>query len=132
MRKQFLIIGLILTASITIILIVRKNYNLSPEYNYVTAKLDIKNGNCRIINVGEHIISSKERETEAVASKYSFRNVHLKKVTSNELKGINNYNETIEIYLAFRNGINWKAHYQNEIDSISMRTVPPENNKKQN
>jgi hypothetical protein len=130
MRKKILIIVLILATIITIFLIVRHNYNLSPEYNYITAKLDIKNGNCRIVHTGEHIISLKDQEIEAVAAKYGFRNVYIEKPTSNELNGINNYNKAIEIYLTLRNGYNWKANYQNEIDSILMRAAPPENNKK--
>lgn len=125
MRKKILVIGLILTAIITILLIVvKETYNLSPEFNYISAKLDIRNGNCRIVNVGEHKISLKEKETEALASKYGFKNVYIDKVTSNELKGINNYSEVIEIYLTLRNGPNWKANYQNELDSIFMKTAP--------
>lgn len=130
MRKKILIIGLILAAVVAILLFVRNNYNLSPEYNYFTAKLDIKNGNCRIVNVGGHIISSNEQEAKVVASKYGFRNIYVEKATSSELKGITNYNEAIEIYLALRNGSNWREKYQKEIDSIFMRTAPIKNNGK--
>ena len=118
MRNKFLIIGLILAAVITILLIVKKNYSLSPEYNYITAKLDIKNSNCRFVNVMDSIIPLKEKEIKKVSSKYGFKNVYLKKATQNEMKGIRNYNETIEIYLNFRNGSDWRDNYQKEIDSL--------------
>ncbi len=127
MSKKILLIGLISAALITVIFLVRKTYNLSPEYNYITAKLDIKNGNCRIVRVGEHTIQSNSQVTKAIYSKYGFRNVYIEKAGSDEINGINNYNRVIETYLAFRNRTYWKADYQKEIDSILVKTTSPAN-----
>ncbi|MEP7236476.1 MAG: hypothetical protein ABI685_01370 [Ferruginibacter sp.] len=119
MPKKILIIsGSILILIFTAIFIVWQNYASSPEYNYVTAKLDIKNGNSRILNLVDSIIPVKEKEIQTIASKYGFKNVYLGKVTSNELNGIKNYNETIEMYLNLRNGSDWRFKYQKEIDSL--------------
>ncbi|AXY77631.1 hypothetical protein D3H65_28220 [Paraflavitalea soli] len=123
MRKTYLIIALILGAVLTALLIVKKNYDQSPEYNYLTAKLDIRKGNCRLVRVGTHTISPQEQAIEGVASKYGFKNVYIEKVSARERKGIDHYNETIEIYLSFRNGPDWKANYQHEVDSILKITV---------
>ena len=118
MRKFFLIIGSLLILISIAIFMLWQNYISSPEYNYFTAKLDIKNGNTRFINIGGSIDPSTEKEIQVIASKYGFQNVYLKKATSKEMKGIKNYNETIGIYLNVRNGAGWRYNYQKEIDSI--------------
>jgi len=118
MRKKYLIFILIIAAIVTALIIVKRNYALSPEYNYITAKLDIRNNNCKIVSVGEHAFSANDSVIQVIASRYRFTNVYIEKPTSNERKGINNYNEIIEIFLDVRNGPNWKARYQNEVDSV--------------
>ncbi|MEO7308550.1 MAG: hypothetical protein ABIR78_05080, partial [Ferruginibacter sp.] len=120
MRKKifFFVVGPILILICIVIIMLWQSYASSPEYNYVTAKLDIKNGNSRIVNVVDSIIPPKEGGIQAIASKYGFKNVYLKKISPGEMNGINQYNETIEIYLNFRNGPNWKYNYQKEIDSL--------------
>ncbi|MEO6542301.1 MAG: hypothetical protein ABIN74_14960 [Ferruginibacter sp.] len=117
-KKVFFIITPILILFCIVIIITWQSYAASPEYNYVTAKLDIKNGNSRVVNVVDSINPTKEKEIQTIASKYGFKNVYLEKISSNERKGIKQYNETIEIYLNFRNGPNWKYDYQQEIDSL--------------
>ena len=124
MRKKTIIIALIAAAIIFAIIVVKRNYSLSPEYNYITAKLDIRSGNCRIVNVGTHIASANDSAIQSIALKYMFTNVYIENPTPNVRKGINNYNETIDIYLAIRNGADWKARYQTEVDSILMKSVP--------
>jgi uncharacterized protein YxeA len=117
-KKIFIIIGSILILIFTAIFIVWRNYATSPEYNYVTAKIDIRNDNIRVVNLVDSIIPYKEKEIQTIASKYGFKNVYPGKVTSNEMKGIKNYNEIIEMYLNVRNGSDWRHNYQKEIDSL--------------
>ncbi len=119
MRKVILIITSILIVITFAILVVRQNYKKSPDYNYITAKLDIKNKNARIINIGLRKPSSKDKEIDMVAFKYGFKNIYIGHDTTKQIiSGINNYNEVIEAYLIVRNGINWRKNYQWEVDSL--------------
>lgn len=119
MRKRLLIIGFIFILIISIISILWRVDDLSADYNYVTAKLDIKDGNVKIINIGIPKTSSKDKEIELVAGRYGFKNIYIEKYTPKQTeKGINNYNELIETYLALRNGSNWKSIYKKEVDSL--------------
>lgn len=125
--RKIIIVGSILILVIALIIIVRQNYKGSPDYNYITAKLDIKNGNIRIIKAGYRIPSLKDKEIDLVASKYGFKNVFIGfDTTKQKMNGINNYNEVIETYLALRNGDNWRTNFQREIDSI-YRIIDPRN-----
>jgi len=119
MRKRLLIAGTIALLIITVVYILWQVYDLSADYNYVTAKLDIKNDQVKIINVGPHKISSEDKELELLAARYGFKNIYLEKFTPQQTeKGIKNYNEMIENYLILRNGSNWKRNYQHEVDSL--------------
>lgn len=127
MRRKILFTGLalFLILVISILLMVWQNYNQSKEYNFVTAKLDIRDGNCRLVTIGSHKQSSKEKAIDSIATRYGFKNVYLENATTNETKGIKNYNETIEIFLAIRNGPGWRYRYQKEIDSLSRSVTGP-------
>jgi len=119
MRKLILIIGSILIMVILVIIIIWQNYKNSPEYNFISAKLDIKNGNARIINMGPRKITLKDKEIDEVSDKYGFKNIFIGyDTTKQNISGINNYNEVMEAYLKVRNGINWRKYYQLEFDSI--------------
>ncbi len=119
MRKRLLIGGVIILLLSSIIFIVWHIYDLSSDYNYATAKLDIKNRNVKIINIGSPKISSKDKEIEMAAARYGFENIYIEKYTPQQTEnGINNYNELIETYLTIRNGSNWKTSYKREVDSI--------------
>lgn len=100
-----------------------------PDFNYFTAKLDIKNGNARLINIGYRLHSSKDKEIDMIASKYGFKNDFIGYDTTKEkMKGIKNYNEAIETYLTLRNGPNWRIGYQKEIDSVYKMASTKNNN----
>ena len=119
MRKKLLITGIILVLLIAITSTLWQYYDLSSDYNYATAKIDIKNGNIKIINVGVHRISSKDKEIEMVADRYGFKNIYIEKFTAKQTeKGIMNYNDLTGSYLTLRNGLNWKARYAKEVDSL--------------
>jgi hypothetical protein len=128
MRKRLLIIGLIFILLISTISILWHVYDLSSDYNYATAKLDIKNGNIKIINVGIPKVSSKDQEIEMVANRYGFKNTYIEKYTPHQTEqGIKNYNDLIETYLTLRNGPNWKTSYKREVDSLYKIAADPNN-----
>jgi len=116
--------------AIIVIMALLQNYKGSPDYNYITAKLDIKNGNIRIINKGYRIPSVKDSEIDLAAAKYGFKNIFIGyDTTAQKIKGINNYNELMETYLAFRNGDDWRVSYQREVDSLYKMAVLSDSSK---
>jgi hypothetical protein len=119
MRKRLLIIGAIVLLLSTIVYIVWQMYDLSSDYNYAAAKLDIKNGDIKIIHVGARKITSKDKEIDSVAAHYGFKNVYIEKYTPDQTeKGVKHYNSLIENYLILRNGFNWKKDYQRQVDFL--------------
>lgn len=119
MQKKLLIGGLITLLLTSVGYIVWQAYDLSSDYNYGTAKLDIKNGKVKIIHVGLPEISSKDEEIKQVAARYGFENIYIEKFTPQQTeKGVKNYNEMIEAYLLLRNGAGWKENYEREVDSL--------------
>lgn len=119
MTKKLLIALLILAATIAVVIIIRHNYELSSNYNYITAKLDIKNGDVKLVNVGDTEQVTRAIEINIIAARYGFQNVYLSTDSAkNEMKGIKNYNELIEAFLNLRNGNQWKESYQKEVDSL--------------
>lgn len=119
MRKILLIAGSILVLVIIVIMVLLQNYKGSPDYNYITAKLDIKNGNIRFINTGYRTPCAKDSEIDLATAKYGFKNFFIGyDTTAQKIKGINNYNELMETYLAYRNGNDWRISYQKEVDSL--------------
>lgn len=116
MRKATWLLISILIIAVFVLFVIRQNYKDSPDYNYITAKLDIKNGNIKIISLGFQKDSLKYNEA---AKKYGFKNIFIENDPTEQIKsGINNYNEVMEGYLKVRNGLNWRNSYQNEIDSL--------------
>ena len=119
MKKGVLIICTILLAFVIAIIIIRQNFKNSPDYNYITAKIDIQKGNAKLISVGSRISSPFDKEIDLLAKKYGFTNTYIESVTSkNVLTGIENYNSVIESFLNLRNGSSWREKYKAEIDSI--------------
>lgn len=119
MGKKLLIIGMIFILLISIIAILWRVYDLSSDYNYAVAKIDIKNGNVKIITIGIPKKTSKDKEIEMIATRYGFTNIYIEKYTPQQTqRGIDNYNELAEAYLTLRNGSNWKSSYKREVDSL--------------
>lgn len=128
MRKRLLMVGIVSVLIISLVYVVWQAYDFSSDYNYATAKLDIKNGNIRIINVGIPKISSIDKEIEKVSTRYGFKNIYIKKFTPQQTeKGIKDYNDLINKYLSYRNGLNWKIKYQKEVDSLYKLARPVKN-----
>lgn len=119
MRKRLLTGSIVVLLIISTVYFVWQTYDLSTDYNYATAKLDIKNGNVKVINIGAHKISSKEKDLEMLSARYGFKNIYIEKFTAQQTeKGIQDYNELIETYLVLRNGADWKKNYEREADSL--------------
>ncbi len=119
-KKTIVFIILILGLTITVILVVRHNYALSNDYNYISAKLDIKNGEVKIVHVGDSLSVEMIDDINRVAAKFGFKNVYLSSdAAKNEMKGIINYNELMETFLTIKNGEGWKINYQQQVDKIS-------------
>lgn len=119
MRKKIVIVVVILILLIAAISILWQAYDLSSDYNYATAKLDIKNGDVKMIHVGVQKTSSKDKEIEMVAARYGFRNIYIEKFTPKQTEeGIKDYNKLIDAYLSLRNGFDWKEKYKRETDSL--------------
>ncbi|QCE40237.1 hypothetical protein [Psychroserpens sp. NJDZ02] len=110
-------------------------YGFFNQFNYLTAKSDIKNNTPHKVLVGEAIISPIEMNK--VSQKYGFKNVGFGcLVSGSELNGIESYNSEIDKYLNKKNGPNWKFKYKKDIDSIiKLSKIPKtafwvENNQK--
>jgi LAS superfamily LD-carboxypeptidase LdcB len=130
MLKKILIAVFILILIIAAISMLWQTNEFSSTYNYATAKLDIKDGNARIIHLGLPKISSKDNEIEMVAARYGFKNIYIEKFTKNQTEnGVKNYNELIETYLKFRNGPDWKTRYEKEVDSLYKVAFNQDNDK---
>ncbi|MEO7263616.1 MAG: hypothetical protein ABIW38_01830 [Ferruginibacter sp.] len=118
-KKVLILIVLILSMAITVILLVKHNYELSPNYNFISAKLNIRDGDINIVNVGDSISTGRLEQVNLVAAKFGFKNIYLRSDSAkNEMKGIRNYNELMEAFLAIKNGPGWRERYQKELDSI--------------
>jgi hypothetical protein len=119
MRKKIFIAVLILVVLITATGIIWRTFDFSSDYNYATAKLDIKNGEVKLIHTGVHKPSAKDPEIEKLAARYGFTNIYVEKFTEKETaKGIKHYNDLVETYLILRNGPGWKTLYEKEVDSL--------------
>lgn len=119
MRKILLTASILLILAIIVIMVFRQNYKGSPDYNYIAAKLDIGNGNIRIINTGYRIPCSKDSLIDLATAKFGFKNIYIGyDTTADKIKGIKNYNELMETCLTVRNGNNWRRIYQKELDSL--------------
>lgn len=118
MQKNKLIASLILIFIIPL-LILLWNYGIFTRYNYLTAKIDIYNGNIRLIYYGLPVFSSKQREIDSVSTSYGFRHYNSGcTISAPESKGADIYNNVMEEYLLKRNGNNWRIEYKRVIDSL--------------
>lgn len=93
-------------------------FGFFSRYNYLTAQLDIWRDEARIVNF-EIPIHACGVPCIGLKEKYGFHELFVGCVVSPwQYRGIESYHRQIEQYLAKRNGENWKAHYQSELDSL--------------
>ena len=94
-------------------------YGLDEEYNYFTAKRDIKNGKVQILETGLLLPTSdwdKRQAAQKITENYfGYKSIYLGCVVTN---GISTYNFIMEDYLDKRNGKEWRLRERQMRDSI--------------
>jgi hypothetical protein len=119
MRKKLLLTGVTLLLIAFIGAFLWWRYGLFSPYNYFTANRDIRNGKIRFVTYGLPMFSSKDEAIDSLAAKYGFGSTGIGcTVTEQEINAIATYNNVIENYLQKRNGKDWRAHYQRQVDSL--------------
>ena len=92
-------------------------HGLFEEYNYFTAKRDIKTGKIQILTAGHSIEPQLAEEMKAEDSLrkafgYTIINIGIWSL------GAEKYNNAIEVYLEEKNGQGWKDILNRKIDSV--------------
>ena len=91
------------------------------RFNYFTAKIDIIRKTPRLVITEIPLYDSEIDPIPYIGlnEKYGFHEHYTGcNVTKPQIRGIESYNTQIEKYLIVRNGNNWKAKYQAEIDTL--------------
>lgn len=102
-------------------------YGLDEEYNYFTAKQDIKSGKIQILETGlllpdPGVDWEKQQAAKKIAEQnFGYKSVYLGCTVTN---GIGMYNEVMEDYLDKVNGKDWRAKERQMRDSI-LKSVTP-------
>lgn len=102
-------------------------YGLDEEYNYFTAKRDIKNGKVQILETGlilpePNVDWEKKQDAEKRAeNQFGYKSVYLGCTVTH---GIDIYNSVMEDYLEKVNGKNWRTKKRKIIDSILNTNSP--------
>lgn len=102
-------------------------YGLDEEYNYFTARRDIKNGKVQILETGltlpePNVNWEKKQDAEKIAeNQFGYKSVYLGCTITH---GIDIYNSVMEDYLEKANGKNWRTKERVTIDSIMNSDNP--------
>ncbi len=96
-------------------------YGLDEEYNYFTAKHDIRNGKIQFLETG--LISpepnvdwnKKQDAKKKIEKQFGYKSIYLGCIVTN---GTYIYNTVMEDYLEKVNGKNWKTKERQMLDSI--------------
>lgn len=103
-------------------------YGLDEEYNYFTAKRDVKTGKIQLLETGlilpyPGVDWARQQAAQKLAEKhFGYESVYLGCTVTN---GIAIYNKVMEEYLGNVNGRNWRAKERQMRDSI-MKSGTPE------
>lgn len=114
-------IAFILFSCADIIMTATNYYGLNEEYNYFSAKRDIKNGKIQIIETGLilpelNVDWNKEQDAEKKLEKqFGYKSVYHGCTVTH---GIGIYNSLMEGYLEKVNGKNWRIKQQRLLDSM--------------
>lgn len=96
-------------------------YGLNEEYNYFSARRDIKNGKVQILETGlalpdPNVNWEKKQGAEKIAeTQFGYKSVSIGCTVTH---GIDIYNSVMEDYLRKVNGKNWRIKERKIIDSI--------------
>lgn len=102
-------------------------YGLYEEYNYFSAKRDIKNGKVQILETGlilptPNVDLDKQQAAEKITENhFGYKTVYLGCIVTN---GIGIYNSVMEDYLEKINGKNWRIKKQQMLDSLMNLPFP--------
>ncbi|MGN6400009.1 MAG: hypothetical protein ACTHMD_06120 [Flavisolibacter sp.] len=102
-------------------------YGLDEEYNYFTAKRDIKNGKVQILETGlilpePNVDWEKKQDAEKRAeNQFGYKSVYLGCTVTH---GIDIYNSVMEDYLEKVNGKDWRTKERSTVDSIMKHNNP--------
>lgn len=96
------------------------HYGLDQEYNYFSAKWDIKNGKVQIIETGLILplgndFEEEQKEEEKIINQFGYKTFW---AGCTAWPGIDKYNAVMEDYLTKRNGKNWQIKERRMIDSV--------------
>jgi hypothetical protein len=111
-------IALILFSCADLLIITTNHYGLNQEYNYFTAKRDIKNGKVQILSGGLALSVPTDREKEIekeLEKQYGYKSVYLGCIVTH---GMGIYNTVMDHYLEKRNGKNWQLKERLLHDSL--------------
>jgi hypothetical protein len=98
-------------------------YGLNEEYNYFTAKQDIRNDKIQLLETGlalpdpnTNVDWNKKQDAEKkVEKQFGYKSINLGCTVTN---GIDIYNSVMENYLEKVNGKNWRTKEQQMFDSL--------------
>ena len=114
-------IAFILFSCADIIMTTTNDYGLNEEYNYFSAKGDIKNGKIQLLETGlilpePNIDWDKKQDVEKRLQKqFGYKSIYLGCIVTH---GIGIYNSVMEDYLEKVNGKNWRSKQQRMSDSL--------------
>ena len=120
-------IAFILFACADIIMSTTSYYGLNEDYNYFSAKRDIKNGKIQILETGlilpePNVDWVKKQETkEKLEEQFGYKSVYIGCIVRH---GIGIYNSVMEDYLEKVNGKNWRTKERQMLDSITNSNKP--------
>lgn len=104
-----------------ILMVATNYYGLYEEYNYFTAKRDIKNGKIQILETGLILPEPKvdwnkmQKFKKKLEKKFGYKLVY---VGCTVRHGIYIYNSVMERYLEKLNGKNWRIKERHMLDSL--------------
>jgi len=113
----------ILFAFVNISKTVINYYGLNEEYNYFTAKQDIRNGKIQLLETGfilpdpnANVDWNEKQDVEKkIEKQFGYKTINLGCTVTN---GIYIYNSVIEHYLEKVNGKNWRTKERQMFDSL--------------
>lgn len=96
-------------------------YGLCEEYNYFTAKRDIKNGKVQFLETGlilstvNEDLDKQQKAEKIIANQFGYKSIYLGCIVTH---GIGIYNDVVEDYLDKVNGNNWTVKSKQMFDSL--------------
>ena len=96
-------------------------YGLNDEYNYFTAKQDIRNGKIQLLETGMILPETnvnwdkKQVALKEIEKQFGYKSINLGCTMTH---GIDIYNSVMENYLEKVNGKNWRTKERQSLDSI--------------